>query len=72
MPDTDKSAPPAVLQGIVDREALCREFDCSTRTILRYELQGLPVIRRGRLRLYSVDAVRAWLLGERRRAGRAA
>ena len=63
-----------VLTGMVTRAELRAELArCTDRTILRYERQGLPVFRRGRLRLYDVEAVRAWLRGERRvRSGRAA
>lgn len=60
----------SVLAGFVTRAQLVAELGCSTRTLIRYEHQGLPVIRRGALRLYSVERVRAWLLGENRRRAR--
>ena len=53
--------------GLVTRDELQEQIPGkpSRRTIQRWEEQGLPVIRRGRLRLYDITAVRAWLRGER-------
>ena len=58
---------PALLDGMVDRPGLQAQLpgNPSQRTIQRWEQQGLPVIRRGRLRLYDIAAVRAWLRGDR-------
>jgi len=59
---------PALLAGLITRDGLRKEFPedpPSDRTIQRWEAAGLPVIRRGNLRLYDVAAARAWLLGER-------
>jgi phage terminase Nu1 subunit (DNA packaging protein) len=42
----------------------------SVKTILRYEAGGMPVIRRGTIRLYDLDAVVAWLRGDQQRSRR--
>jgi phage terminase Nu1 subunit (DNA packaging protein) len=53
-----------VLDGLVNRDELARQLSRSTRTIIRFEDQGLPVHRRGRPRFYDIAEVRAWLRGE--------
>jgi hypothetical protein len=52
---------PAVITGFDTREQLARVLDVSTATIRRWERDGLPVVRRGRLRLYDRQKVRRWL-----------
>jgi hypothetical protein len=45
----------------------------SLRTLYRYEAKGMPFVKRGVMRLYDIEAVRRWLLGEvpaPRRSGR--
>jgi phage terminase Nu1 subunit (DNA packaging protein) len=44
------------------RPQLAYSLGVSKRTIRRYELAGLPVVRRGQLRLYDVEVTRRWLL----------
>jgi len=59
---------PALLAGLLTRDEFRKEFKDdppSDRTIQRWEAAGLPVIRRGNLRLYDIAAVRAWLVGDR-------
>jgi phage terminase Nu1 subunit (DNA packaging protein) len=53
---------PTLLAGLITRDQLRAELGCSARTVVRHEMNGLPVIRRGNLRLYEIDKVRAWLL----------
>ena len=56
-----------LLAGLVNRSELRAHLGgCTDRTIQRYEQLGLPVLRRGRLRFYEIEAVRAWLRGEER------
>ena len=43
---------------------MARELGKSERTIKRYEDDGLPVSRRGNLRLYLLDTTRDWLRGK--------
>lgn len=67
MPD-DATAATEVLSGLANRAQLARVLGVGQRTIIRYEHQGLPVIRRGRMRLYDVEQTRLWLRGELPRA----
>jgi phage terminase Nu1 subunit (DNA packaging protein) len=53
----------SVLDGLVERADLARDLKVCERTVKRYEDQGLPVIRRGRKRLYDVEKARAWVRG---------
>lgn len=72
------SSPAELLKGLLSRPQLRRELTVegqeppSERTIQRWETLGLPVIRRGNLRLYDIEAVRAWLRGDRRQRVRGA
>ncbi len=59
---SDDTPSEAVLAGLVDRAELARQLGCSTRTIIRHEQAGLPVLRIGIKRLYEVQRVRGWLL----------
>ena len=62
--ETTRTDPAVILDGLITREQLAAQLDKTTRCIQNYEANGLPVIRRGRMRLYDVHAVRAWLRGE--------
>lgn len=53
---------PPVTAGWADRSGIARELQVGERTVIRYEEQGMPVIRVGKKRWYDRDAVRAWLL----------
>lgn len=53
-----------LLAGLINRKQLAAELGRSERSIMVYEAEGLPVIRRGRLRFYDVSKVRAWLEGK--------
>ena len=55
---------PGFLAGYSTREELARKVNRTTFTILKWEKQGLPVVRRGNLRLYNDELTRKWLLGE--------
>jgi phage terminase Nu1 subunit (DNA packaging protein) len=55
---------PSVLDGFAERKQLAKDLRRCERTIKRWEDQGLPVIRRGKMRLYDIERVRAWLRGE--------
>jgi hypothetical protein len=48
-----KPSPASIIAGLLNRAQIAAEFDCSERTILRFEQAGLPVIRLGMLRLYD-------------------
>jgi phage terminase Nu1 subunit (DNA packaging protein) len=50
--------------GLDTRKQLAKTLGVSEQTIRRYENDGLPVIRRGQLRLYDRQKTRAWLAGE--------
>jgi hypothetical protein len=70
MPEENtQAAAGLVLAGLVTRQDLEAAFHCGERTIRNYEAAGLPVIRRGALRLYDIEAVRAWLRGDSPRRG---
>jgi phage terminase Nu1 subunit (DNA packaging protein) len=60
---------PSVLEGLITRAELAAELGVTDRTVRTYEGQGLPVIRRGMLRLYDPERVRAWLRGDKRPRG---
>jgi len=57
-----KAGTPSVLEGIVDRPALAHDLSVSQRTLIRYEMAGMPVLRIGKKRLYEIARVREWLL----------
>jgi phage terminase Nu1 subunit (DNA packaging protein) len=59
-----EAKPEGVLAGLLTRVQLAAELGCSTRTIFEWEKLGLPVSRRGQLRLYEPAKVNAWLRGE--------
>ena len=65
-PQTYKTAD-AIMSGLITRAEIAKALRCTERTIMRREQIGLPVIRVGMLRLYSADAVRAWLLEHEQR-----
>jgi hypothetical protein len=67
--ENTQAAAGLVLAGLVTRQDLETAFNCGERTIRNYEAAGLPVIRRGALRLYDIEAVRAWLHGDSHRRG---
>lgn len=56
-----------ILAGLHTRDETATEIGCSVRTILRWERQGLPVIRVGARRWHDPEAVRIWLLSHERR-----
>lgn len=48
--------------GILTLEQLAAELNVSVDTVLRWEkVDGFPGRRVGRTRLYSVEAIRAWV-----------
>jgi phage terminase Nu1 subunit (DNA packaging protein) len=53
-----------ILDGLDKRAQLAHALGVTQRTVIRYEQQGLPVIRRGRMRLYDRAKAAAWLRGE--------
>jgi hypothetical protein len=55
---------PEGLFGLYTRKQLARATNKSEATIRRWEALGLPVIRRGQLRLYDPQTTRAWFGGE--------
>jgi MerR-like DNA binding protein len=55
---------PGLLAGYSTREQLARKVGRTVHTIRLWERQGLPVIKRGNLRLYNDDIARQWILGE--------
>jgi len=60
----DQNAAPhavSVVSGLLSRPQLATDLKCNDRTIIRYEEQGLPVIRLGALRFYDPAAVLAWM-----------
>jgi hypothetical protein len=62
---------PFVLEDCLTRAELARALGKSERTIKRYEDEGLPVSRRGNLRLYWLHTTRDWLRGKTTRQRRA-
>src|SRR5262249_12136678 len=80
-----KGETPAALllagSGLLTERQLCaaigelqgRDGSVHARTIHRYEQQGMPYLRRGRIKLYDTSAVISWLRGVKpppRRPGR--
>jgi hypothetical protein len=55
---------PDTIDGLDTRTGLARKWHVTDRTIIRYEKLGLPVIKRGRFRLYDPPVSSAWLRGE--------
>jgi phage terminase Nu1 subunit (DNA packaging protein) len=53
-----------IFSGLATREDLAKAFGKSTKTIKRWEAEGLPVLKRGYLRLYDPQQVHRWLCGE--------
>ncbi len=66
---TGTSIPPApsIIAGLMTLAQIAADLDRSERTILRFDAQGIPVIRVGTLRLYDPAAVREWLLSQQSR-----
>lgn len=60
---TLRNRPPGLFHGLLTRRMLADGLGVSARTIMRYERQGLPVIRRGYMRFYDPVKVNAWLAG---------
>ena len=50
------------MAGLVDRKRIAAALDCSVRTVIRREREGMPFIAVGRLRLYDPSRVREWLM----------
>ena len=69
---TAVAAKPSVLEGFLTRTELAADLGVTERTVIRYEHEGLPVIRRAKMRLYDIECTRAWLRGEDKRRGRRA
>lgn len=61
-PETQTETPPSVVAGLQQREDTARQIGVCERTVHRWEQQGLPVIKIGKLRLHDPVAVREWLL----------
>jgi hypothetical protein len=55
---------PNPVAGLQTREEFAASVKRSTATIRRWEAMGLPVHKRGNLRLYDTEESRAWLRGE--------
>jgi hypothetical protein len=55
-----------VLAGLLTREQLAEQLNCSERTIIRYERAGMPFIAFGMLRRYHPPSVREWVLSKER------
>jgi hypothetical protein len=55
---------PGLLAGYSTREQLARKVNRTVHTIRKWEQQGLPVIKRGNLRLYNNEIARKFILGE--------
>jgi hypothetical protein len=53
-----------VLAGHLERALASKAVNRSQRTLIRWEKQGLPVVRCGNLRLYNIEKLRAFVLGE--------
>jgi len=53
---------PSVRDGLEDRSEMAKVLGVTERTVIRYERLGMPFIAVGRLRLYDVSKVRAWLM----------
>ena len=70
MSDTTQPVPRHPLEGLMTRRQLADALGKDSRTIERWEKDGLPVAGHGRLRLYDVAAVRRWLMGEQEPAPR--
>ena len=66
MEQTDASG---IRAGLCTRAETSSAFGVHTRTLIRWEHAGLPVIRIGKQRLHRVDSVRAWLLAREQSAG---
>jgi hypothetical protein len=56
----------SVLEGLLTREQLAQQLDCSERTVIRYERAGMPFIAFGMLRRYHPPSVREWVLSKGR------
>ena len=65
-PQAHKTAD-TIMSGLLTRTEIAKALRCTERTVMRREQSGMPVIRIGMLRLYSADAVRAWLLEHEQR-----
>jgi phage terminase Nu1 subunit (DNA packaging protein) len=57
----------SIIAGYPTRKKIAADLNCSERTIIRLEHQGMPVIKLGNLRLYNPEAVRAWIMAHERR-----
>ncbi len=53
-----------ILEGLTTFPQFAADTGRSERTIERWAALGLPVVRRGRLRLIDIERARAWLRGE--------
>jgi hypothetical protein len=53
---------PRLFHSLWTRQQLAYSLGVSKRTIRRFEIAGLPVIKRGQLRLYDAEITRGWLL----------
>ncbi len=61
MPNPNPASP--LFEGYVSFTKFAEDCGVSTRTVLRWHNRGLPVTRRGNLRLIEVEKARAWLAG---------
>ena len=57
----------SVIAGLVSRAKLALQLDVNQRTLMRWEHEGLPVIRVGKLRLHDPAAVRNWIISHQSR-----
>lgn len=58
-----------ILAGYVGPDELCRQLGKTSRTLARWHERGIgpPRVRVGRLILYKVEDLRAWLEGHKER-----
>lgn len=67
-PEPIRVSPAAsVLAGTISGAELAAELECSTRTIIRFERQGMPYIAVGKLRRYRTEAIKEWLIAHERK-----
>jgi phage terminase Nu1 subunit (DNA packaging protein) len=59
---TQSETTTSVVAGLQSREETARQLGVHTKTISRWEDDGLPVIKVGKLRLHDPAEVRRWIL----------
>lgn len=51
----------SITDGLQPRKATAADFGVTERTIIRWEIAGMPVIRIGKQRWHDRNAVRDWI-----------